>query len=396
MRIIILLLLISSDFLAQTYNNSDYTFSDNLLSTKGGHGISEELSYIGEYKMALTYLDHSEQKMPKISSEDSIHFANFKPIDALDYLKETASKEKVIIINEAHHQPYHRIFTIKLLKTLYEKGFRYFGAETLSSWDTLLNKRKYPIQNTGYYTREPLYADLIRTALDLGYTVFSYETNSIRPDSAGINFREIEQAKNIKKVMTTNPDGKFLIHCGYDHLVETDYPGWGKAMAGRLTEITGVNPFTIDQVRLTERSSVDYENPYFKVINLNYFAFFIDSVGNLFKGSKNYNPGYDVRLYHPRTKFENGRPNWMFDNNRNPYFINDSIKITFPCLIFAYLENEISSVLTKDESPIPYDIIELKNKAEKKALSLKPGKYKIIIRSKKNKLQYIDVNIKLN
>lgn len=393
MRILFIITLISLNVSSQTFNCDEYFFSNKFVRSKDNYNAALENSYIGQYESMLRLWDIDEKTTPKITKDDSVYLAKFKPVDALEYIEKKASSEKIIIINEAHHQPYHRVFTKKLLKSLYEKGFRYFGAETLSSWDTLLNKRKYVIQNTGYYTREPLYADLIRTALDLGYTVFAYETNSIKSDSSGINFREIEQAKNIKKVMDSNPNGKILIHCGYDHLVETDYPGWGKAMAGRLIEITGVNPFTIDQVKFTERSSSDYENPFFKAVDINYFAFFIDSLGNLFKGSKNYNPGYDVRLYHPRTKWENGRPNWMFDNNRKPYYINDSIKITFPCLIFAYLENEISSVQKKSESPIPYDIIELENKLEKKALSLKPGKYKIVIRDKKNKFQYININI---
>jgi hypothetical protein len=395
MRIVILLLLINTELLAQIYNHNDYFFSDKwqkIIDKHDTYGGAEELSYIGEYKSALEFLDKREQQMPKLSTVDSLYFTRFKPVDAMAHLAEIALKEKVIMINEAHHQPYHRVFTTQLLRTLYDKGFRYFGAETLAHWDTLLNQRKYPIEHSGYYTKEPLYANLIRAALEIGYTVFPYETQIHKEDSAGINFREIEQAKNIKKILDKDPSAKLFIHCGYDHLVEADYPGWGKTMAGRFIEYTGINPFTIDQVKLTERSSSKCENPFFKTINLNYFAFFVDSAGNLFNGQKGVNQ-YDVRLYHPRTKWKDGRPDWMFDANRKPFFVNDSITISYPCLVFAYLTNEIPLIDKKGQGTIPFDIIELKNKNDKKALSLKTGKYKILVRNKKDKLQYIDVTI---
>jgi hypothetical protein len=395
MRIIILLLLISTVLTAQIYNYKDYYFSDKWQKLSDKHDAytgAEELSCIGEYNYALAYWDKKEPEMPTLSKVDSLYFSKFKPLDAITYLAEIGLKEKVIMINEAHHQPYHRVFTTQLLKTLYDKGFRYFGAETLAHWDTLLNQRKYPIEHSGYYTKEPLYANLIRTALEIGYTVFAYETQNMRDDSAGINFREIEQAKNIKKILNKDSSAKILIHCGYDHLVETDYPGWGKTMAGRFREYTGINPFTIDQVKLTERSSSKYENPFYKTINLNYFAFFVDSAGNLFNGQKGINQ-YDVRLYHPRTKWQNGRPDWMFDADRKPFLIGDSVTIGFPCLVFAYLVNEISLTDKKGESAIPFDIIEIKDKGDKKALSLKAGKYRIVIRNKKDKIQYIDVSM---
>lgn len=383
--IVVLFYFINTSSFGQQSTTKNYIFSRKYLHgvhKNDTYGGAEDLSFIGEYKLALQFYDKKATEMPKIREEDSLYFSKFKPVNAISYLSGIAEKEKVIMINEAHHQPYHRVFTTRVLKILYDKGFRYFGAETLTQWDTLLNERKYPNQTSGYYTKEPLYANLIRTALEIGYTVFAYETTNFIKDSAGINFREIDQAKNIKKILDKDSSAKILIHCGYDHIVESDYPGWGKAMAGRFIEYTGINPFTIDQVRLTERSNLKYDNPFFKLINLNDFSFFIDSVGNLFNGQKGINQ-YDVRLYHPRTKWENGRPDWMFDADRKAIFVNDKITIEYPCLVFAYLANE-------NKNTIPFDIIELKDKNDKKALSLKSGKYEIVVKNKKNKLQYIN------
>jgi hypothetical protein len=60
-------------------------------------------------------------------------------------------------------------------------------------------------------------------------------------------------SSNIAKMMKANPKAKFLIHCGYDHLNE-GIPGiasWEKH--ARVTEMTGINPFTIDQTTSSEK-----------------------------------------------------------------------------------------------------------------------------------------------
>ncbi len=43
---------------------------------------------------------------------------------AAEYIIKRSSKERIIIINEAHHQPLHRVFTESLLEGLYQNGFR--------------------------------------------------------------------------------------------------------------------------------------------------------------------------------------------------------------------------------------------------------------------------------
>ena len=53
--------------------------------------------------------------------------------------------------------------------------------------------------------------------------------------------QEIEQALNIKRVIDSRPNEKFLIHCGFDHALEGIHNSWEKAMAGRLTEYTGID-----------------------------------------------------------------------------------------------------------------------------------------------------------
>lgn len=389
---IYLLLLFSISF-GQDPIDPKYKFSDDILEKLSKDTLNFkaawDLSFIGEYQKAMEIWDRDERRPTSIPQTYIDNFSKYKPVDAKKFIKDKAKTEQIIILNEAHQQPYHRIFTTSLLEELYDQGFRYFGAESIWNWDSLLNKRKYPTLGTGFYTQEPCYGNMVREALRIGYNVFSYESTREKYDSAGINLREVDQAKNIKKILDKDPKAKILIHCGFDHLIETPYRGWGKCMAGRLIEYTGINPFTIDQTRFTEHSSTEYDNPLFKIVNFDYDAVFIDSVGHVFNGLPEHKD-YDARVYHPRTVWKNGRPKWMFDGGRKPYFI-DRIEVTFPCLVFAYLADENLDVKQLKDQPIPYDVIELKNSSDKKALSLKKGKYNIIIKDKRGQEQKLMV-----
>jgi hypothetical protein len=375
-----------------------YSFSDKILDKLSKDSLNshaaENLSFIGEYEKALTIWDRDDRKMPTDMTPEQIkHFSKFKAVSAKDFILEKAKTEQIIIINEAHQQPYHRVFTTSLLHDLYKAGFRYFGAETISNYESTLNdlrKNKFPTLHSGYYTCEPFYGNLVREAFNEGFEIFAYETTRIgNSDSSGINLREVDQARYIKKILDKDPKAKILIHCGWDHIVEAPYPAWGKAMAGRLFEYTGINPFTIDQTKLTEHSSSEYQNPYWTSINLDYYAMFVDSIGQPFYGPQEYKQ-YDARVYHPKTKWLYGRPHWVFENNRTPYFVNEKIALQFPCLVFAFIPKEKK----ESEFAIPFDIIELKTSADKKALSLKKKQlFTIIIRDMNFKEQKFDVMV---
>lgn len=382
----------------QTPWYSNYSFSNKILDKLShdtlNYEAAQDLSYIGEYEKMLVIWDRDEQKMPtNLTPDQARQFLKFKAVSAKDLILEKAKTEQIILINEAHQQPYHRVFTTSLLHDLYKAGFKYFSAETISNYDISLKellKNEYPTINSGYYTREPLYGNLIREAINEGFEVFGYETTRTgSSDSSGINLREIDQAKNIKKILDKDPKAKILIHCGWDHIVETPYRSWGKAMAGRLYEYNGINPFTIDQIKLTEHSSAEYQNPYWTSLNLDYYAMFVDSSGQTFYGPQEYKQ-YDARVYHPKTKWEHGRPHWVFENNRTPYYIKDKITLTFPCLVFAFITEEKK----ENENAIPFDIVELKTSTDKKALSLKKGQqFTIVIRDQNYKEQKFNVTV---
>lgn len=230
---------------------------------------------------------------------------------------------------------------------------------------------------TGFYPSQPQCGNMIRTALQLGFVVFGYDTIKGLDGKT----REIMQAMNIKNIFNTDPHAKILIHCGYDHINESEHASSGKKMAGFLKEFTGIDPFTIDQVELTERSSQIYEPPIYQTLKLNTYSIFTDSLGNLYSNSTN-STRYDCCVYHPRTIWIDGRPNWVFENGRIPVFVNDKITIGFPCLVFAYNLND-----NDFKRSVPIDLIELKSFSDTVALSLKRENYLIYIRDITGKTQ---------
>jgi len=368
-----------------------YQFSDSIMqhvfndtSKTGNYYLkATQLSFIEDYKDAMLMYDSVGYSMKdeKVSEKDSVNFSRYHPVNAHDYIIERAKNERIIILNEAHHQPRHRVFTESLLADLYKIGYRFLGCETMDyNKDSLLNAQKYPVQGTGYYSKQPQYGNMIRTAMDDGYYVFGYESDDSK-GKVSPEDREIQQAQHIKSYLDANPNAKIIIHCGYDHISKCDIQ-WGKTMVQLVKEYTGIEPFTIEQTVLTERGSVPYDDPLYKSIHLKYDAVFMDSTGTLF-GSPRGKNCYDACVYHPRTIYKHGRPDWVFANGRQPIFLRGAVTLPFPCMVFVYHDGEDYS------KAVPADIVELKNEddANHKALALGKGDYYIIIRDTHNQTQ---------
>lgn len=236
---------------------------------------------------------------------------------------------------------------------------------------------------SGIYTREPEFGNMISEALKLGFVVFGYEA------SAGKNGkeREIEQAENIKRFIDSNKNGKVLIHCGYAHVNENIYKPWEKAMTGRLKEYTDIDPYTINQETFSEKGSFEI-NPAF--VNLNTSGepiVLIDQQGQPFTGTSDPKQT-DLKIIHPVTQYKNNRPQWLA-KDKNPYSIDASKLKIFSVLALAYRKGEFKN------NGIPADIIEIKDQQSTNTLFLATGKYEIIFKDVNYKvINSLDVDIK--
>ena len=349
---------------------------------------ASDYSTKGDYKNALIQWDLAIGTREKNFTEAQIDSLKqkYSKIKATDYILEQANKNQVIIINEAHHNSFHRVFTKSLLQKLYDNGYKNLGLEALGNGeylDSTLNDRKYPILKTGHYIKDPQFGNLVREALEIGYELFAYENmekGSGKP-------REIEQAKNIEKVINSKLNEKFLIHCGFDHALEGAHKYWEKAMAGRLTEYTGINPLTINQVIYSEKSKPEYNHPLLKALDIKESSIIIDKDNNPLKYERG--EAYtDIAVFHPNTIYIDNRPNWLFKNdNKNVSILLDDIQIEFPVMVLAFKKGENIKLA------VPVDITEVKNKTENCNLGLKKGNYNIIVTNGEESVKF-EQNVK--
>ncbi len=337
-----------------------YQIAASEFATKGNYYASLRVWDVGRPKRQTTDL----------IKKDSINFySNYQAVDAIEYISEAAKTKQIVIINEAHHNPKNRVFTRTLLSGLVDLGFTHIGFETLNVKDTLLNQRKYPIISSGSYSVEPQFGNLIRDALQFGLVAFSYEAE------AGKNgkYREIEQAQNIMKVLDADPKARIIIHCGYAHVYKGEYKSWGKTMAGRLFEYSGIEPLTIDQQVHREKSSIEYESRNYTFQNVEEATVFIDSLGVSYKLLRN-KDFVDIVVFHERISYIHNRPHWIFDHEYKLQEIDLSdYDFEYPIMVAAFDKNE------NLHSAVPIDFYELGKNETIAYLSLKKGDYNILV-----------------
>ncbi len=358
----------------------------------------------GEFKKSQELDDITREDQTSISYNskqvDSIN-SKYTAFDAVDYITEQAKSAKVIIINEAHHQPRHRAFTSLLLKELYQSGYTHLGLEALYNGqrggtvlnngarilderDTLLNERMYAVQKSGAYIKEPQFGNLIREALEIGFTLFAYE----KPGVGSGYPRELGQAQNIQAIINSNPKAKILIHCGFAHAYEGNYKPWGKAMASHLKELTGIDPLTINQVEYSERSRKEYNSPLYNALNVKKSSVLIDKEGQAMKFIKG--AAYtDLAVIHPPTSYIGYRASWLFNNGVKKLELNlSSIDIDYPIMVLAFVKGEDIA------KAIPVDLVEVDHNTENVQLALKPGKYSIVVVNRENMAKQFNVSVK--
>lgn len=288
----------------------------------------------------------------------------FRAASALMTIGEAADTRPIIIINEEHRAPVHRALTHQLLSVLYAKGFRYFAAETLTIEDQYLSRRGYPTQKSGFYSADPVYADVVRRAIKLGFKIVHYE-HEIRCTSNDSDVcqeeRERGQAQNLyDRVLKQDPKAKILVHVGRTHAAKTVHEGHYALMAWHFHKITGIEPFTVDQVFYTESKNPRDELPLYryatgKNLLLKEPTVFVSQEGKYFT-----RPGYDLQVFTPRVKYVNGRPGWLsLGGERKPYRYGlkklnlptkqGKVTVSAPILVQAFITGENRDAIPIDQ-----------------------------------------------
>ncbi|NVO32314.1 hypothetical protein [Hymenobacter lapidiphilus] len=346
-------------------------------NTPGANQVAAwDYSFIGDYPAALRAWDEQPGPPRRLAAADSLAFVGLHAVEAAGYILARARTERIIILNEAHHNPRHRVFASSLLPGLARLGFRYLAVEAIAEQqDARLNHRGYPVRETGFYTKEPQFGRLLRIAHARGYQLVAYDYGAEpSPDMhASIAAREPAQARNIARLLQTDPQAKILVHCGFSHANEgPDGLGGLPAMAARLRELTGIDPFTIDQTALTEAGTPAGEAACYRLATATRSAVFLPVPGKAPYAHADPAMSVDVNVYHPRTKYQAGRPAWVFHAGYEPVAIVEPITVGYPCLLLAYAAAEDLA------HAIPLDVVEVQGPGDKKCFALPKGSFTVL------------------
>ncbi|MFK7945950.1 MAG: hypothetical protein AB8G11_00050 [Saprospiraceae bacterium] len=299
---------------------------------------------------------------------------DYKPQNAFNIISQLAKGKQLVMINEAHHRPEHRIFTTQLLKKLHKQGFSYIALEGLSMRDSLLQKRGYPNNKSGIYIQNTSYANLIRVAMDLGIKVISYDTYA-----SNNNIRDSLQAINIyNQTYALDTSAKVIIHAGYGHIGKKK-SRYSRPMGFVLAKRLNTIPLVIDQTLVIERQISSVKNENYQFIFKENGE--IDEVSVLKYDNDIWciHSNYDISVIHPPTRFSYFRPTYLIFDDVKPIKLPKSInkKKYLNHLIKVFKEKEPSSA-------VPIDQFELSNLGMKIIVPI--GKYRVEVYNYKNEI----------
>jgi len=348
-----------------------------------GQYLSWYQSFVGDY--AGAHDSYSIRQLPSQDDAASPLSGGQVAKPALEAIAALAKGRKAIFLNEAHNVPLTRTLTVELLSKLRADGYTHFAAETLYSTDTDLAKRGYPTAKTGFYTMEPICAEMVRTALKLGFKVVAYESE--REGNGDI--REYDQAKNLyERVFKNDPTARVVVNAGYAHIQENGKYLGGRSMAQHFTRLSGIDPLTVEQTMMMEHPPGTESHPFY----LAAIAQLHPTAPIVFENAKGepwtLKPkAYDVSVVFPPAPQGEERPAWAdLGGLRQAYFVaGDFCQKQFPCLVEARYADEGDDAIPADR--LVLDPINAINRVNDKVIQgqievhgnlyLRPGRYRI-------------------
>jgi hypothetical protein len=328
---------------------------------------------------------------PKVIDESvEARIRGFAGHEAIKAIVKASGGRQIVILNEAHDKAQHRAFGLQLAAALRAEGFTYMAAEAFAPRpDRKKNPIKYPDLKTGYYTKDPIFADFVRQGINMGYRLVPYEITSDqrakikKEDSTSrIINRETSQAKNIiENILKDDPKARIFIYVGYAHATENwkiskdgREVGW---MAAQIKRMTGIDPLTIDQVygtdgRYSNNRANDVVYDYVTAQEDIHSSLIMKNKAGAFLTSKYYDGKIDLTVFHPKQAMIEGRPNWLYMSGYRKAFKieNKDFFKDRNIMLQAFVISEIKSA-------IPMDQLVIRGAEGHQIMLLPKGKYRL-------------------
>lgn len=305
-------------------------------------------------------------------------------LDAADTIAEMARDHRIVILNEAHDVSAHRAFAGVLARRLNDIGYDWYAAETFNPAVRDIGVGSSFLTSHGFYSMDPVFAEVVREAVDLGYRLADYEImpeQRRQPPEASsddrIAEREEAQALNlIANVLDADPEARVFVHCGYSHAAETPLRGvlW---FAGRLKEKTGIDPLTINQSQSWPGPDIGDDSAMTMALlermGGNRPVVLRRPDGTFVHSADHHEGAMDLTVAHPRHAPVDGRPGWLAsDPSRRRLEVALSEPAPEDALIQALRHGE-------EEMAVPADQYPLEPRQTAAVLYLKPGDYELRI-----------------
>jgi len=306
--------------------------------------------------------------------------------DAIDAIVAQARTKRVVLLNEAHHVPMHRAFAQKLAARLRALGYSYLACETFNggpSGDAYPPAPGRAVQSTGYYTKEPVFAGFVNSALADGWTLVAYEADmtALAPGDARadrLRLREEGQARHlVERIFAKDKAAKVLIYVGYTHVYKNPSGDGGAMMAEYLRRMTGLDTLNVDQVELFAHPDPRKEDPAYAGLVQKFardapFVLRAPDGSHPLLGNR---PGsVDLQVIHPRYAAHDGRPDWLRTlAGRSPR--------TIPPDLLPRQGRRIVKAYRKDDGAdaVPTDIVLVEQSKPVPALMLPAGEFRFAV-----------------
>ncbi|MDB4952273.1 MAG: hypothetical protein JWM27_4922 [Gemmatimonadetes bacterium] len=329
-------------------------------------------------------------------------FDALAPVAAVPAILEAAKGRRLVMVNEAHHVPQGRVLTLELLQGLHAQGFRYLAVEALDTHNGDARVRDgHPVLATGTYTREPVFGELLRAALKMGWTLVPYDAypEGCRPTAEDPNrcnnLRESMSADNLyARTFARDPAAKVLVHAGYSHVVKVPRPGGTQWLASVL-ERRGLAPLTVDQTEMRERGSPEMEPAaYRRAETLGWLTrpvLLREPGGGWYRSTADGFGSVDMQVFTPRTRVVHGRPDWLFTRaGRTPVPLGPGILRRIPDDGGTYLVQAFAAGEGDDAIPLDQVIV---CPGEMPALALLPGRYRVVLMGRSGEMARTELSV---
>lgn len=285
-----------------------------------------------------------------------------------DAMVRVAGDATVLMINESHSSVTTRAVIISALPALRKAGFTAFALEALNPAhaDDFVGTESHKAgayvrddAKSGFYLREPIYAQLVDEARRLGFKFVAYEASDTAHDK-----REDQQAANVKHWIDGHPGARVVLVGGYSHIWKT--PDW---MAGQLMASGTKSIVSVDQIDAIHGclGQSAMAGP----------SLWLTSDGHAWTSHPD---RVDATLTGMLPSARGPGASWLtLGGRRSPVKIPHPCAGARPCLLEARRHGQVDSV--------PEDRMVLFNKDEQATLYVAPGSYVLTSRTKKGQDQ---------